>query len=77
LQIAAVAAHPGALPFAKKYAVDAALPVNLRMSALATIGMLGGREDLPVLRDQSKSSELRLTLAAKSALAKLKRRGLE
>ena len=62
------------LCFARLTALRSSRDINLRASALAAVGMLGKREDIPLLERNSKSGLYRVRTAAQSALARLERR---
>lgn len=74
LQIAATAGDTHALTPARAWANDTATPVPLRMSALATLGILGNDTDKPLLDRLAQSGEFRLRTAARSALKKINAR---
>ena len=75
LQIAAKHNHPEALNLARSILSQDSrtshLPVILKMSAIATIGMKGNSEDVALIEKYRKSSDTRLRTAAKAALKKL------
>lgn len=84
LQVAAKYGHPEALDLARKLLepeinpnktrsrhIDT-VPVILKMSAIATIGMKGHKQDTALLEQYRKSADIRLRAAAKAALKKIK-----
>lgn len=71
LQIAAKYKHPGAAALAKTVLKDKKTPVMLKMSAIATLGAHGEKEDIELLTAYRKSADIRLRSAAKAALKKL------
>lgn len=70
LQILAKYDPATALVRARSY-LQSEAPVMLKVSALATLGMVGQAEDRPALERYAKSPELRLRTAARAALAKM------
>jgi hypothetical protein len=48
--------------------------VTLRMAAIATVGDLGGREDMELLKAMTRSSEKRLKTVAETSLGRLEKR---
>lgn len=73
LQICVENGFSKALPLARELA-DSASDINLRASALAAVGILGGAEDVALLERSAKSGLYRVRTAAKAALARLERR---
>lgn len=67
LHVAADANHPEALPLARTVAVSKQT-VHFRMAAMAVIGKLGDRSDLPMLTKYTNSSDIRLRESSKTAL---------
>ena len=70
LQIAASLGHPKVVDVARDIVVNSRT-AQLRMSAMATIGIAGNKSDLELLKKYENSSDIRLRLAAKSAIKKL------
>jgi HEAT repeat protein len=70
LQICAMGNESKVLPIARDI-LKTSKNVPLKMSAIAAIGALGNGDDYENLEDLSKSTDIRLRIAAKSALKKL------
>ena len=70
LQICAMGNESKVLPIAREI-LKTSKHVPLKMSAIAAIGMLGDGDDYDNLDKLSKSTDIRLRIAAKSALKKL------
>lgn len=72
LQVAALMGEQGGLPLAREWARSG--PVNLRMSALAALGTLGGPDDRALLAECAAESDTRVRTAAAAALRRLEGR---
>lgn len=72
LQILARHEHDEARTLARQWIVEER-PMMLRVSALATLGDVGGASDQDVLASYATNPDLRLRTAARAALAKLKK----
>lgn len=76
LQVAASMGEKEALFYAREILAEAdgSRPIMLRVSALATLGIMGTKEDVAVLAKVAESSEYRLRKAAQAALEKVAKR---
>jgi hypothetical protein len=68
--VAAELGNPAMLPLARELIVSRK-PVQLRMSAMATVGMLGDASDLSILGKYTSSPDMRLRGASKAAIKKI------
>ena len=73
LQVSAMLGERGALPVARRIA-SSKDEIMMRVSALATLGILGDYSDIILLEQYEKGSEYRLRRAARSALDKIHKR---
>ena len=73
LQTCAVLGNEKALPIARKLATGEREPL-LKASAIAAIGMLGGKDDLELLRQFERAQDIRLRTPAKAAIEKIEAR---
>ena len=73
LQVCAELKNAKALPIARQIMKSNAHKI-LKMSAIAAIGMLGDRSDLPMLYELSKSTDIRSRGPAKAAIKKINKR---
>jgi transcriptional regulator NrdR family protein len=75
MQVAAQLGNRAMLPLARELIVSRK-PVQLRMSAMATVGMLGDASDLSILGKYTSSPDMRLRGASKAAIKKINMRQL-
>ncbi len=73
LQVCADLGDKRALPLAREW-VEKSKNKFIKMSAMAAIGTLGDRSDLPLLEKYSSSTDIRLRGPAVAAIKKIKRR---
>lgn len=73
-QVCAQLGEQGALPFAEQTATDGQANFVLRMSAVAALAALGGRDAEPVLKTLAQDRERHVSRAAELALARLDRK---
>lgn len=71
MQIAAILKHPEALSTARKLLAAPGTSINLKASAVAAIGQLGGREDIARIEPLTRGGDVRVAMAARAALARL------
>ncbi|MPN01967.1 hypothetical protein SDC9_149180 [bioreactor metagenome] len=76
LQIAAQRQSPMALLFARE-CLQTAADVQLQMSAMAAMGMLGNRADIPPLASFKENTDIRLRIASTAAIEKIQKRMLK
>ena len=74
LQVCAELNNADALPIARQIVNDNHQNKILQMSAIAAIGMLGDKSDLPLLYKLQKSHDIRLKSPAKAAIKKINKR---
>ena len=74
LQVCAELNNADALPIARQIVNSSRQNKILQMSAIAAIGMLGDRSDLPQLYKLSKSNDIRLRSPSKAAIKKINKR---
>lgn len=73
IQVAAELGNRDMLPLAREI-VESKQMVSFRMSAMATIGMLGSAADLELLNKYTDSSDMRLRTASRAAVKKIEAR---
>lgn len=73
IQVAAELGNRDMLPLAREI-VESKQMVSFRMSAMATIGMLGSAADLELLGKYTSSSDMRLRTASRAAVKKIEAR---
>lgn len=71
LQIVAESGDKAKLPRFRKIAADTTEPINVRMSAIGGIGLLGNMEDLKLLEPYRTGSDTRLRTAATAATRRI------
>jgi HEAT repeat protein len=71
LQLAALLGDPDALGLARSLAVDTSISIQLRISAVASIGQRGTLADLRLIQPLVASPDLRLRNAARFAIKRL------
>lgn len=74
IQIAAELGDEEMLPLAREIVSSRECSVSLRMSSMATIGILGNASDLDLLGEYTSSSDMRLRLASRAAVEKIESR---
>ena len=74
LQVCAELNNADALPIARQIVNDSHQNKILQMSAIAAIGMLGNKSDLPLLYKLQKSPDIRKKAPAKAAIKKINKR---
>lgn len=74
IQVAAELGNQEMLPLARSVVPPKEYTIPFRMSAMATIGILGNTSDLPLLKQYINSSDMRLRLASRAAVEKIEKR---
>lgn len=72
LQIAALLGDADALKQARSLVHDSTAPVQLRISAIASVGQQGGAEDAPLLETLTRHPDIRIRTSSRSALRRLR-----
>lgn len=74
LQVLSASDKEAGVERAKRVLQDDTKPIMLKVSALATLGEMGDRQDLPMLKRYEQSPDYRLRTAARAGLLKIEKR---
>lgn len=72
LQVAALLGDDDALKQARSLVHDSTAPVQLRISAIASVGQQGGAEDAPLLETLTRHPDIRIRTSSRNALQRLR-----